>query len=68
MEKLAELENRLSVLNEVLSDIGFIIEENDVKSQEEHNSLCKLLDKYYKERLEITKNVELLKDITKGGK
>jgi hypothetical protein len=55
---MEQLEKRLKVLNEILKDISLIIEENDVESQEEHNSLCKLLDKYYSEKLSILTKIK----------
>lgn len=53
METLEALKIKMEVLDQILNDIDCIIEKNEVKKQSEHNSLCKLSEKLFKERAEL---------------
>lgn len=60
METLEVLKIKMEVLDQVLNDIDSIIEKNEVKKQSEHNSLCKLSDKLFKERAELNQTIQKL--------
>lgn len=60
MEILEALKIKMEVLDQILNDIDCIIEKNEVKKQSEHNSLCKLLDKLFKERAELNQTIQKL--------
>ena len=62
METLEALKIKMEVLDQILNDIDCIIEKNEVKKQSEHNSLCKLSEKLFKERAELNQTIKKIQN------